>query len=242
LEVLLDTTIQIDRIFKRNKKEVIREYLKDHECGSSTYVLGEFKNNIIKDCISLCCIIQMEDSLSEVRKNINERVFGRSFQRMYYIFDDLCDLYDDQYELIREELYTYSKRLERRFYYGISRKLLDETECHRAKAQIIYEENVVKLVGIGCTKRNDFCQICKFLEKNKDIISGLENKESLSDKIKKALFAIKEDDGKAKGNICRSLGDCIIALEALNTKKKAVYTSNIKDFKPICEYIGVEIV
>lgn len=241
MEVLLDTTTQIDRIFKRSKKEVIKKYLKEHKCGSSTYVLGEFKNNIVKDCITLCAIMQIEDSLSGVRKNINERIFGRSFQRIYYIFDDLCDSYDEQYELIREELFTYSKRLERRFYYDIIPELLDETECHRAKAKILRDGNVIEIEGIKCTKRDDFCRICDFWEKNKATIKGIEN-VSVPAKMKKALELVMGDCEKAKGNTCRSLGDCIIALEALDTEKKTVYTSNVKDFKPICDYIGVEII
>lgn len=53
---------------------------------------------------------------------------------------------------------------------------------------------------------------------------------------------MKENYKKAKGNTCKSLGDCIIAVEALNTEKKAVYTSNLKDFKPICDYIGVDMI
>ena len=38
-----------------------------------------------------------------------------------------------------------------------------------------------------------------------------------------------------------ALGDCIISLEALQTTEKKVCTTNVKDFKPICNYIGVEI-
>lgn len=242
MEALLDTTIQIDRIFKRGKKEKIKKYLGEHECGSSTYVLGEFKNNIIKDCIALCNIMQIEDSLSGVRKNINEKVFNRSFQRMYYIFDDLCDLYEEQYELIKEELLTYSKRLERRFYYGISQELLNETGCHRAGAVIVQGENVIKLQGIGCTQKDDFCNICDFWKENINLVEGLDCNKTISIKMKKALSAVKEDCKKAKGNNCKSLGDCIIAVEALNTEKKAVYTSNLKDFKPICDHIGVDII
>ena len=60
--------------------------------------------------------------------------------------------------------------------------------------------------------------------------------------MEKALSAVKENYKKAKGNTCKSLGDCIIAVEALNTEKKAVYTSNLKDFKPICDYIGVDMI
>ncbi len=242
MEALLDTTIQIDRIFKREKKEIIKKYLSEHKCGSSTYVLGEFKNNIIKDCVALCNIMQMEDSFSGVRKNINEKVFNRSFQRMYYIFDDLCDLYGEQYELIKEELLTYSKRLERRFYFGISPELLSKTGCHRAEAVIVQEGNAIKLQGIGCTKKDDFCNICDFWKENIKIVDGLICKKVTSLKVEKALSAVKENYKKAKGNTCKSLGDCIIAVEALNTEKKAVYTSNLKDFKPICDYIGVDMI
>lgn len=241
LEILLDTTVQIDRIFIRGRKEKIEKIIAENKCGSSTYVLGEYKNNIIKDCIALYDIILMEESVSGVRKRINETVFNRSYKRMYYIYDNLCDLYGEDYDLIKEEMRTYAKRLERRFTYGIEKELLNETECRRAKAKIHMDGKRVELREISCRKTDDFCRSCEFWRNNCEKVNGLEKADSIGAKMKQALRELNCENGVLKGNLCKSMGDCIISLEALATEGKSVCTTNVKDFKPICDYIGVNI-
>ena len=241
MDILLDTTVQIERIFKRSKKEWIQDIISNNNCGSSTYVLGEFKNTIVKDFVTLYNIMQIEDTLAGVRENINDTVFHRSYARVYYIFNDLCKIYNDDYELIKEELRTYPKRLEKRFQYGLQSPLFDETSCHRAKAQVSMIDGKAEITDINCSKKDDFCNSCKFWDKHKTYIKGLENEENLQDKIKHSLLKIVEDGELLKVNICKNLGDCIISLEAMQTEKKKVCTTNRKDFQPICDYIGVTL-
>lgn len=59
--------------------------------------------------------------------------------------------------------------------------------------------------------------------------------------MRNVIRNILEENELLKGNTCRTLGDCIISLEALETTGKMVCTTNIKDFKPICDTIGVKI-
>ena len=93
MEILLDTTVQIERIFKRAKKEQIEKIIEENNCGSSTYVFGEYKRNMVRDFVTLYNIMCIEDSLAGVRENINDTVFHRDFQRVYYIYNDLCKMY-----------------------------------------------------------------------------------------------------------------------------------------------------
>lgn len=242
MDILLDTTVQIERIFKRNRKKAIENIISNNNCGSSTYVLGEYKSNIVKDFVTLYNIMQIEKDLAGVRDNINDTVFSdRSFKRMYYIFNDLCKIYDDDYDLIKEELRTYPERLERRFSYGLEYPLLNETNCHRAKAKVVFAGGRAGIPGVNCSKKDNFCTSCEFWEKYKEYIIGLENESGLQEKMKTALLKLKDDKELLKGNICKSLGDCIISLEALQTTDKKVCTTNIKDFKPICDYISVKL-
>lgn len=44
-----------------------------------------------------------------------------------------------------------------------------------------------------------------------------------------------------RGDICKAVGDCMIALEALETAHQAVCTTNVKDFEPICNAVGVNL-
>ena len=140
MEMLLDTTVQIERIFKREKREQIEKIIEEHNCGSSTYVFGEYKRNMVRDFVTLYNIMCMEDTLAGVREHINDTVFHRSFQRVYYIYNDICKLYNEDFALIKENLKLYARHLERRFQYGIEKELLNETDCHRAKARIQFRD------------------------------------------------------------------------------------------------------
>lgn len=241
MEILLDTTVQIERIFKRKRKLKIEQIISENDCGSSTFVLGEYKSNMVKDFVTLYNIMQIEDTISGVRENINDTVFNRSYERVYYIFNDLCKMYNEDYTLIREELRTYAKRLEARFKYGLKSGLFNETDCHRAKAKIIYQENNASIPGTSCKKSDDFCKSCEFFAKHRAIIEELQKESNLQEKMKKALDKIVNSETDLKGNICRSLGDCIISLEALETSEKKICTTNVEDFQPICDHIGVDI-
>lgn len=241
MEALLDTTIIIERIFKRKYKEAIGDLIKKCDCGISTYVLGEFKSNIVKDFVTLYNIMLVEESLDGVRDSINDNVFYRSYQRVYYVYNDLCKMYNNNYQLIKVELETYGDRLERRAKVGLSLNMLNETECHRAEAEVVCKEGKMKILGVNCTKEDTFCNRCAFWDKVKAIVYDLEKEKGIPSKMKEPLKKLNQENEIPAGNACRSLGDCIIALEALETTQKKVYTTNVKDFKPICDYIGVEV-
>lgn len=68
---------------------------------------------------------------------------------------------EEYFELIKENLKIYAMHLERRFQYGIEKKLLNETDCHRAKARIQFQNGRAELPGISCQKKEDFQPICE---------------------------------------------------------------------------------
>ncbi len=239
MEIVLDTTVQIDRIFKRDRKEKISAMISAHHCVSSTYVLGEYNNNIVKNFVALYNIMQMEKNLSGVRDKINDTVFHRDYQRIRYVLDDLCKMYHDDYELIKEELFIYSKTLIKRFMYGISSELLNETSCHRAQAEIRIEKGAAVLDGVECSLKDDFCQICSFWQKHIEEANKLSVASSVSSRMKTVLNEILDCEKLPKGNRCRTLGDCIIALETSSLSGRQICTTNIRDFKPICDCIGI---
>lgn len=241
MEILLDTTVQIERIFKRKRKEKIEEMISAYHCGTSTYVLGEFNNNIVKDFVALFNIMQMEKDLAGVRYNINDNVFNRDYQRIRYIFDDLCNLYNDNYELIKEQLYLYSKHLLRRFRYGLVPELINDTGCHRAEAIVKLENGAAVLENISCSQTDNFCEICDFWQRHNEEAKKILADSVVSLKVKEVLNKIFKCGQQPKGNRCRTLGDCIISLEALHTDRKQVCSTNVKDFKPICDCIGVDL-
>ncbi|MCI9137469.1 MAG: hypothetical protein HFH48_07885 [Lachnospiraceae bacterium] len=212
MEILLDTTVQIERIFKRGRKEQIEKIISEHVCGSSTYVLGEYKKNIVRD-----------------------------FARVYYIYNDICKMYNDDYELVKEHVRMYGRLLERRFKYGIDKELINETDCHRAKAEVQYQKGKAEIPGVKCAKKDNFCKSCEFFEKHKEKICELKDRAGLPKEMKDAIEKMVEKQEPMKGNLCKTMGDCIISLEALATEGKTVCTTNEQDFKPICDSIGVKL-
>ena len=239
MEMLLDTTVQIERIFKREKREQIEKIIEEHNCGSSTYVFGEYKRNMVRDFVTLYNIMCTEDTLAGVREHIDDTVFHRSFQRVYYIYNDICKLYNEDFALIKENLKLYARHLERRFQYGIEKELLNETDCHRAKARIQFRDGKAELPGVSCSKRDDFCKSCEFFEKHKEKFARLKEENKLPEKMRNAITKMLEENEPLKGNTCKTVGDCMIALEALDTTGKLVCTTNGKDFRPICTSVGV---
>lgn len=97
----LDTTIQIDRIFGSNKrKNRISDVLEGKELVTSTYVLGEYYNNIINDYITLYNIFLQEKDIEQTGCRITEKVFGRRQGRMFKLFNDLAARCDYDLEMI----------------------------------------------------------------------------------------------------------------------------------------------
>ena len=58
-------------------------------------------------------------------------------------------------------------------------------------------------------------------------------------KVASICEKILDDFNECKGNNCKILGDLIIALEVL--PEHILLTSNISDFKPICEAVKTQV-
>lgn len=241
MKALIETTIQIDRIFKSKKKATINKFMKENECYCSTYVLGEFKANMINDFLTLYGIIRTENNWADVNEAIAEVYSSRQKSRFLNLLSELQRDYGEDYELIKEQLEGYPELLLHRFERGIEPALLNSTDCARAKAELDTERMTWKDKGVRCRKEYDQCAIAQFWEKNKELVHDMEKEEGIQDKMKKPLGCLNEKGEIPKGNACRSLGDCIIALESLELEDGCVVTSNEVDYKPICQKIGAQL-
>lgn len=242
MKALLETTIQINRIFKSKKRAAINEFMKENQCYCSTYVLGEFKSNMVNDFLTLYGIMRTENHMTDVLERLAD-VYGSSRQksRLILLLTSLQRDYGDNYALIKEQLEEYPELLLHRFERGIESKLLNATDCARAKAELDTEHMKWRDKGICCRKDCNQCDIAKFWEKNKSVVNGLENVEGIQEKMKKPLRRFNEKGEIPKGNACKDLGDCIIALESLELEHGCVVTSNEIDYDPICRKIGAQL-
>lgn len=101
MNLLLDTTIQIDRITgSRERKKPIKEVLKDNRLFCSTYVQGEYYSNIVKELLTLYGLFLIDRDIVETGKRINERVFGRRQSmaaKLYANILAMCDFDVSEY-------------------------------------------------------------------------------------------------------------------------------------------------
>lgn len=239
----LDTTIQIDRIFGSDKrKNRISDVLEGKELITSTYVLGEYFNNIVNDYITLYHIFLQERNVEQTGCRITEKAFGRSQGRMFKLFNNLAAHCDYDMELIEYNLDNYLQILIGRFHEGIEGELLDETECNRAKAKVIYDEGIPRLESIKCSKEKNQCKICEFWKKRSEALEELLENNDYDEKLKNIIREALQTSKNFKGRNCGKLGDTIIAAEIMGKEDVGVCSSNAKDFEPICDTFKIPLV
>ncbi|MCM1144863.1 MAG: hypothetical protein NC407_09145 [Lachnoclostridium sp.] len=215
--------------------------MKENECYSSTYVLGEFKANMVNDFLTLYGIVRTENNLADVCEAIAEVYNPRQKSRLLLLLTSLQRDYGEDYALIKEQLEEYPELLLHRFKRGIKTELLNETDCARAKAEIDTDSMTWKEKGIRCRQNWNQCAIAKFWKENSEAVHGLEAVKEIPDKMKEPLRCLSEKGKIPKGNDCKSLGDCIIALESLKLNDGCIVTSNEIDYAPICQKIGAQM-
>lgn len=241
MKLFLDTTVQIDRIFGSCKKrEAIQEVCAGKECCCSTYVLGEFYANIVYDAICVCHFLLQEDDLNEAERRITDFPRNRQANRMHKIFIHLRTLYDNNLEMIKCEMESWLEDLPHLFYRGIQPKLADGTKCQRAKARIVYRDEIPFLEGIGCRKESCQCDIEAFWTAQQPLFAQTLLPEGMAPKAKLLLENMQRDIYNVKGNCCRTLGDAIIVLETRNQGGE-VCSTNRKDYLPLCQLFQVTL-
>jgi hypothetical protein len=237
--LFLDTTIQADKFLaNKDKKAYIKEICKDKKLISSTYVLGEFKSTFVKDAILLYNLINDCETVGEAVKRFENHYKSRVASRMAKLFGNLLEECENNKEEILDRLDIYIEDLlVKRFNDGIEKILINTTKCSRAFSKPLKEGGVWE-IDVSCRQTPPpKCNIEFFLLEDK--IYELKKLIHLPDdfiKLKEVLKEICDNNALPFGNNCRTLGDAIIIIEVPDDAK--VFSTNIKDFKPICELLN----
>lgn len=241
MKALLDTTIQIDRIFGSDMRiGRINQILNGKELISTTYVLGEYYKNIVNDFVTLYNIFLQENSIVQTGCRITENIFGRKQGRMFKLFNIIASNCDYDIELIKDNLDNYLNLLIEKFNDDLV-EILDNTKCNRANASVVYEDVISKLENISCTKKNKQCEICAFWEKRKKGLEKLLINPDYDDELKDIIKRSLNNMDNFKGKNCLKLGDTVITSESMGLIDTAICSSNKKDFEPICTALDVEL-
>ncbi|WP_410491290.1 hypothetical protein QMA40_21065 [Bacillus thuringiensis] len=237
-EVFLDTTLQIDRYYSPEKDRIlIQQKLENKRLISSTYVLGEFVAAFIKDAITYHKLLSDEailspiEALVELQKySLNSiRIYNRILKLLSNIQKDINDKEAVKYriEMFIEKLFI------ARFESGLD-EIIDDTNCVRANPVIVKKFGIYSL-DHGCSqKKKPACDIVSFYSQNKAALNNIITNGEPEDIVAK-LQEI-EKGKNVIGRRCWGIGDAVIALEVPNNT--ILYTTNIKDYKPICSSIS----
>ena len=243
MDLLLDTTIQIDRLTgSKERKTAVAKVLDNNTLFCSTYVLGEYYNNLVNDFVTLYDLFMMYKDIEETGKHISEQAFGRKQSRMTKLYFSILDLCDRNVEEMEDAFSLYADIIQDAFSFGLE-EIINTTKCAKADRKISYEDGVPVLKPVHCTKEKEICNICSFWKECQQEIDKIVEQNQVDKEIKDILKDAKENEKEYRGNHCMTLGDTIISLEALKDKHDlGVCSSNKKDFEPICDAIGVELV
>lgn len=243
MNLLLDTTIQIDRITgSKERKNAVAAILQDHRLFCSTYVKGEFYSNIVNDLVTLFGLFLLDKDIGETGKRISERVFGRSQARVAKLYANILEMCNYKVDEVEDTFYLYIDLIQDEFMMDIE-LLLNQTKCARAQKQVRYEDGIPYMSSVHCTKDKKICEVCKLWQQSDQQIDQMITKRLVDHKILEILNKAAVDETVYRGRNCMKLGDVIITLETVHCEgTTGVCSSNQKDFSPICKSVGVELV
>ena len=250
-KILLDNTIQIERIIVPSRRAIIQPKLinENVQVISSTYLLMEYRRTIVADFIAVHNLVKLYEKLgtavahlSSGRAGFSTRAMGR---RQKILGMAMVDCEDANESLTRTgilrilELYL-EGGLERRFMENIS-TLTNTTGCDLAKYPLIQKQDGYYQLTTSCNKKHVVCQLPAFLEKNAHDLQLAKQfiKQHSTEEYRgflEKLSRVTTDFSQSKGQrTCWKLGDIIIALEA--PKDALIYTTD-KHFETICTALG----
>lgn len=246
-KIFLETTIQVDRNFSEpNVRKNISEKLKDKKLISSTYVLGEIKSNLLQNAITFYNLLQECETTSEAIDRLSSVIYSdRQYSRVLKIFANLAEDNNMNIKDLKKRLDMLIEDLfESRFFNNLEMPLINDTKCIRADAVPIKTDGLWKLERKCNAKINKLCNIENIHQSEEENIEKIENvclnskNKNLND-IANILKEIRNDGKKPLGRRCWKIGDLVICLESPDRCK--IYTTNIKDYKPLCDLLDKEL-
>lgn len=240
--IFLETTINADRHFQTQKRQtVINKNLEGKKVLTSKYVIGELKNNFLKNTIAFHNLLVEEDSVYDALKRLStvlhsERQYDRVLKVYTYIAEkvgndkeDVLDILDILIEDVMEELFVEDID-----------EIIDGCNCIRYFAKP-YKEGKRWIIDIGC-RQNPVpqCLIKKFFQDNEEQLKKIVHADDLKetkmlDKLRKML----NHQIKKYGTNCWKIGDSIICLEVPDQCR--IYTTNLSDYIPLCQVLNKEL-
>ena len=182
MDILLDTTIQIDRITgTKQSQKAIKDVLAYRNVYSSTYVLGEYYATVVSDLVTLYALFLQDKDIGETGKRITEQVFARSQSRVSKLYANILAMCEFDVEEVEDTFQLYMDLIQDEFFLNLE-GTLDGTKCVRGSRKIEYEDNIPFLPEARCRKSEKICDICPFWERARQEAEKLMGSQEIEDR------------------------------------------------------------
>lgn len=255
--VLLDTSIQIDRIKTGARRRRIEQLLVGFQFRLSTDIsLLEFKATVIEQCITIHAELKRKQRFTAVRDALIEKNHPQVSLRAH-IFNNIINVFGgssfeaaadgdrrlaEKARLILEDAIP---RLYNEFKVGVDSVLTAGVACDRArekpvKKRVAFDTNLPR-----CKRgKNKSCTIETFIRESAHKVSAvLDQLAGESEQIMRtqSLFSdvIANHELELSHSECRSAGDALIILQGCDHATHAASTK-AKEWAPLASATGVE--
>jgi hypothetical protein len=227
----LDTSIAINKTIGHSKeRKEIEIFVKEGDCFISTYVIGEFKTKLIKDCIFIHAILKKERNIQDAFVTISNMSAELSTERSL----KLLALGIEKKMWNREFAIVFFENL---IEMDLMNALLKDisifkspTSCGKERQEPNKENSIYKIC-LDCTKLD--CKIGNFCRNNKrNFESTIRVTRNTEGDLRAFLLSDTSPTGKQK---CKDFADEIIAIEM---PENSALISGDNHHKDICDVLG----
>ncbi len=258
---LLDTTVQIDRNKSGHRKARISELLEAYDFTVTTSIcLLEFKATLIQECITIHNQLRLKRRFTLVRDALTESRHRQARLRSH-IFNNLLLVYASSFRVTEQQDERLAEKARLRLesviprLYGWFKGSVDAVLPHRIDCTRAGEAPVKKQVSFGvnlprCSRTgenaNKQCCVEEFIRSHAvPLVDHIRRTSDKSEQLERSLSTIENVLTTPHLDLshedCRSMGDCLIALEGEGNATHAI-SSNSSEWELLSEVIGCEFV
>ncbi len=267
--VLLDTSIQIDRVKSGHREAVIKDRISPYQFRFATsFGQLEFKATVIQEMITIHGALSRKGAkFTAVRDYFIESQHRQQALRGH-IFNNILDIFASSRtitaaedvrlaEKARLSLQDHIKECYEWFAESVDSVLRDKLQCDRALEKPRFKRTTYDVNLPTCKRQqNKNCHVESLLRSAARLKTDIERLASpkppsgqatgeLPNQFRKTLDLIERVGGDAACDLtssnCRNAGDLLIALEAEGMADHAMST-NSGEWQPLCELFGFEFV
>lgn len=218
---LLDTSLQIERLYAQDTEKEVRRLIQRGDIYSSYFVLYEFKAGLIQHIIEFYFVVKVSQDIS-LAKAYWANNFSQRGSKYIHILESL--IFKNLDSISTKDTYTYLLVIEATIYHMLCNFYTDLKglvgqfkDLEVSNFNLDSSDNYADFMAL--CERNKFVKLKVFFERNMDSLKKLIENEDLENatkykKIYNGLVEIQNNLNKADThNISKAVGDAVIAID-----------------------------